>query len=354
MVGLKWLCVFGVTAVMLGGCKPGGVAGCKESDRACLVEAMKVHAVKSVETWRAELEKPVPQRVDVASQGLIDYMTMDNQANGYAQRPSIPTLEADFRADFMAAFNELPPAVLKVVGNRLLGVRFVANLGGSGYTDYVYDAQGQVAGAFMLLDSSVLQSLTANKWATWKERTPFKPEQGYTLNAQIEEGDFDTRKNAIQYILLHELGHVLSVGRKIHPNWNTPMRQQAASPDKLPFFESTWTFDVENDTYKSKFDNNFAHRKDVVYYRVGRIPGSAMGPTYASLEQTSFASLYSATTPGDDFAEAFATYVHVVMLGRPWQIVLKKDGEIIKTVKSCWEETRCAEKRRMLEELLAS
>lgn len=354
MVGLKWLCFIVATAVMLGGCLPGDGAPCKDTDRNCLLTVMKGHPVKSIETWRAELEKPILNRVDVASQGLIDYMTMDNKAGGYPQRPSIPTLEADFQADFAAAFNELPPAVLKVVGNRLLGIRFVANLGGTGYSDYVYDAQGQVAGSFILLDSSVLKSLTANNWATWKERTPFKPEQWYTLDAQIEESSLDNRKNAISYILLHELGHVLTSGRKIHPNNNLPMSQQAASPDKHPFFDSTWTIDVGNNTYKSKFDNNFTQRKDVVYYRVPRIAGSEMGSTYASLEQTSFASLYSATHPGDDFAEAFASYVHVVMMGRPWQIVLKKDGQVIKTVKSCWEETRCAEKRRILEELLAS
>lgn len=354
MVGLRWLCVIGVTAVMLGGCKPGEGAVCKESDRACLEKAMHAHAVKSVATWRAELQKPIAQRVDVASASLIEFITMDNRLNGFAERPSVPTLDAGFLADFADAFNELPPAVLKVVGNRLVGIRFVADLGGSGFTDYVYAADGQVAGAFIVLDSTVLQSMTANTWATWKERTPFKPEPGYSLDAQIETVALDTRKNALQYILLHELGHVVSVGRNIHPNWNTPVHQQAASVDKFPFFETTWKFAAKEGTYETKYDYHFPQRKDVVYYGVARIPGSAMGPTYASLEQTSFAALYSATRPGDDFAEAFANYVHVVMLRRPWQIILKKDAEIIKTVKSCWEETRCAEKRRMLEELLAS
>lgn len=206
----------------------------------------------------------------------------------------------------------------------------------------------------MVFDASVLQTLTANNWATWKERTPFKPEPGYALEAQIETADRDTRQNALQYILLHELGHVVSVGRNIHPNWNKPIREQAASKERFPFFETSWTFDVANDTYASRFDNQFPQRTDIVYYGIARIPGSAMGPTYASLEQTSFAALYSATQPGDDFAEAFANYVHVVMLQRPWQIVLTRDGQVIKTVKSCWEQARCAEKRRMLEELLAT
>ncbi len=352
MVDLRWVCVIGITAWMLGGGKLGGGSVCKKTARECQEKAMLSHAVKSVATWRAELEKPISQRVDVASESLIEFITLDNRINGYAERPGVPKLDAGFLADFMAAFNELPPVVLNVVGNRLVGIRFVANLGSSGFADYVYDTAGEVAGAFVVFDSSVLQSMTANRWATWKERTPFKPEPGYSLEAQIETVGLDSRKNAIQYILLHELGHVVSAGRNIHPNWNTPVRQQAASMDRFPFFETTWKFDVAEGTYKSKFDRDFLRRKDVVYYGVARIPGSEMGSTYASLEQTSFPTLYSATRPGDDFAEAFANYVHVVMLQRPWQITLTNDGKVIRTVKSCWEEIRCAEKRRLLEELL--
>lgn len=354
MAGLRWLCVMGITALMLGGCKLGGDTGCKETDRQCMEKVMHAHPVKSVATWRAEIEKPVSQRIDIASESLIEYITLDNRINGFAERPSIPKFDADFLADFMDAFKELPAAVLNVVGNRLVGIRFVANLGSTGFTDYVYDTTGQVAGAFVVFDASVLQSMSANKWVTWKERTPFKPEPGYSLDARIETAGQDTRKNAMQYILLHELGHVASVGRNIHPNWNKTMRQQADSAEKFPYFETTWTIDVAKGTYESKFDRDFLQRKDVVYYGVARIPGSAMGSTYASLEQTNFATLYSATRPGCDFAEAFANYAHVVLLHRPWQIDLTKDGNAVMTVKSCWGQARCAEKQRLLEQLLGS
>jgi hypothetical protein len=354
MIGLRWLLVIGTTALILGGCKLGGAIVCNDKDKNCQEKSLNSHAVKSIATWRAELEKPISERVDGASESLVEFITLDNQLNGFSERPSIPKLDTDFLADFNAAINELPPDVLKVVGDRLVGIRFVSNLGGSGYADYVYDSAGQVAGAFVVFDSTVLQSMTANQWATWKERTPFKPEQGYLLDAQIEAAHLDSRKNALQYILLHELGHVASVGRNIHPNWNESVQQQAVSIQKFPFFETTWKFDMADSTIKSKFDSDFPRRKDVVYYGVARIPGSQMGPTYASLEQTSFATLYAATRPGDDFAEAFANYVHVVKLGRPWRISLAKDGKVIKTIDACWEEVRCAEKRKIIEKLLGS
>ncbi|MBC7469468.1 MAG: hypothetical protein H7322_09100 [Ramlibacter sp.] len=77
-----------------------------------------------------------------------------------------------------------------------------------------------------------------------------------------------------------------------------------------------------------------------------------MVPTYASLEETNFPSLYAATAPGDDFAEAFASYVHVVLLRRPWEIALSQGGKVVKVVRSCWDQPRCAAKRAVMEQLL--
>ena len=52
--------------------------------------------------------------------------------------------------------------------------------------------------------------------------------------------------------------------------------------------------------------------------------------------------------------ESFVSYVHTVLLKRPLEIRLYRDGRIAKTYRSCWEEKRCAEKRKFLEEFLKS
>ncbi len=77
-----------------------------------------------------------------------------------------------------------------------------------------------------------------------------------------------------------------------------------------------------------------------------------MVPTYANLERTSFPSLYAATQPGDDFAEAFDSYVHVVLQRRPWQILIYKNAALQKEFGACWNESRCAGKRALLEQLI--
>src|SRR6185503_19071394 len=92
----------------------------------------------------------------------------------------------------------------------------------------------------MILDPAVLGKYRANAWATWKENTPFKPAPGVSLQALIERDGEDNRKNAIQYILLHELGHVLPLGRKAHPMWVAPPPTPMDTAD-YPFFELSWS-----------------------------------------------------------------------------------------------------------------
>jgi hypothetical protein len=324
---------------------------CAPSDSACALKAARDHAVRRIDTWKADLARPLDKRIGAAPPALVDYLTLANMLQGFPQRPRSELPDPAFMEDVKAAIAELPPQVWRLFEQRLVGVYFVANLGGTGYTDLVKDGDGKPVAAYTVLDSAVLHPLTANSWATWKERSPFKPRDGYSLEARIEDGAGDNRKNAIQYILLHELAHVLSVGRDFHPSWDIDPRDV---PDLAPyrFFDLSWTVDRRDNRYAAMAERYFRQRRDVRYYLGYRLDASDMEPVYDNLEKSNFPSLYAVTSPGDDFAEAFASYVHVVLLKRPWQITLSRDGKVVKTIKACWEERRCAAKRKLLEEIV--
>ena len=225
------------------------------------------------------------------------------------------------------------------------------DFGGTGYTDQIGADSGKSSLCFIVLDPSVLQGHTANSWATWKESTPFKGGARYGLTATIEDAAHNNRKNAIQYILLHELGHVVSVNNRFHPSWKVDAKD-VGSTAAFPFFELSWTLSADRKRYVSRFDTAFPQRKDVAYYFGAKLPASAMADVYAALEKTNFATLYSATTPLDDFAEAFASYVHGVLMQRPFEIRITRNGAIEKVYASCWSQPRCADKRRLLEQFL--
>lgn len=325
---------------------------CASSDKACAREALRTHPLRNIVAWGEALRQPVRARVGPAPAALVEFLALDNIQHGYPERPRAARVEAAFMADVEGAMADLPPAVWRLLGEQLLGVYLVDDLGGTGFTDYVVDASGKPVGAYVVLDAAVLGARTANAWASWKENTPFLPSPAYQLQARIADGAQDNRRNAIQYILLHEIGHVVAAMRGgIHPPW-TQAPRAVEDASAYPFFQLSWRVDRSANAYRSLFDDAFPQRRQVVYYFGARLQARDMVEVYAQLERTNFPSLYAATQPGDDFAEAFASYVHTVLLQRPWQITLTRDGEVVKTVGACWFERRCAQKRALLEGML--
>lgn len=328
-----------------------GEAGCtsKEFYRSAQ-ETQRNHITRKLAYWQGALAKPVTERIGPAPAELVDYLALDNIINGYANKPRAATLSAEFISDVRNAFAEIPAPVQRMLAQKLAGIYFVEDLGGSGFTDQIYGTSKPVAG-YIVLDASVLQNNTANSWATWKENSPFIGSSDFKLNATIEEALQDNRKQAIQYILLHELGHVLAIDAGINPNWNTDPKDIDTTAS-YPFLHLSWKFSKDTNRYLSIFDQSFPQREDVVYFFGAKLPAARMVDTYEALGRTNFATLYAVKNPHDDFAEAFVTYVHTVLMGKPFEITLSSGGKIAKVYKSCWAEERCAAKKKILERFL--
>jgi len=171
------------------------------------------------------------------------------------------------------------------------------------------------------------------------------------LTVDIEPPAGDNRKNAIQYILLHELAHTVAIGGDLHPSWNAPPKA-LESPAAYPFFNLSWRLAPDRASYVTRFEAQFPQRKAVVYYAGPKLSARRMPEIYDVLERTKFATLYSVVNPFDDFAEAFTTYVHTVVMHKPFAIRIYENGQLVKTYRACWDQPRCAAKRKILEALL--
>jgi hypothetical protein len=335
-------------AFIVGGCSQT----CGDNDRKCAYHAMQGHSARKLDSWKAALSIPLEARIGPAPAHVVEYLNLDNILNGYPSKPRAARPEADVLADVSTALAEIPPEIRALVRDRLLGLYFVDNLGASAYTEAVLDSNAKPVAAFVVFDAGVYARQKANEWATWKERTPFNPEPSYSLDARIESAVDNNRKSAIRYILLHELGHVLSVGAWFHPPWYIGAKESARTAAKYPFMGLSWRFNPNTEEYESLFDRDFPQRARVIYYKGARLSAADMVSTYARLKTTNFATLYAATKPADDFAESFATYVHVVLMKRPWEITIRKDGSVAYVFQSCWDEPRCTGKRKILEALI--
>lgn len=326
---------------------------CGDNDKDCAAKAQREHAVKTLEFWKDSLAKPVTQRIGTAPSALVEFLKLDVIRHGIPNKPHSGTVTAGFLRDVRTAIEELPAPVKTLLASKLAGVFFIDDIGGTGFTDEILDADKNPVAGFVVLDPAVLSARRANAWAAWKENTPFDARPGIKLTATLETERENNRKNAIQYILLHEFGHVVSIGGNLHPSW-TIDPQDVPTTVNYPFFSLSWMVSHVDDKYVTRFDDVFPQRRNVVYYFGAKLGAEEMVKTYTNLEKTNFPTLYAATNPGDDFAEAFASYVHTVLMHKPFGIRIYAEGELKKTYASCWKQARCAEKEKILETLLTT
>ena len=300
--------------------------------------------------WDQLYDLPLLERLGPAQPEIVTHVTQVNLAMGVAERPSSTQVDAAFQADVRAAIASMPASVQALLDGVLLGVRYARQLGSSAISDIVVSGEGVIVGVVVALDVDAFESRTANAWATWKENTPFAPEEGYRLSAQIALPEDDNRQGALQYLLLHEFGHVLSAGRNLLHDWWLDA-QSLRGADEYHYLPLAWQISEEKSVVPL-LENDFPLRPDIVYYHGARLAASQMAHAYHQLQGANFATLYAATSVHEDFAESFASYVHAVMLGKPQAIRIEHDGVLLLQFEGYWESPRSAAKRALLARLL--
>jgi hypothetical protein len=296
--------------------------------------------------WRAQRARPIQERILPLPDEVRDIVHQVNMATGLDAVPAPCSPDAALQADLRTALAGMPAAVLDLVDPLLLGVCTGRGLGSSGVTDIVADAvDGRILGCTVLLDLDLVGTRTANAWATWKENLPFGG-PGFALSATIAAPHADTRAAALQFLLLHEFGHVVTAGGAFLPRWWEPV-----PPAYFPFLDLSWVID-DKGRFAPWRGSDFELRGAVDFYGNNKLHSDTIVTAYAGLEGSDFPSLYGATNPYDDFAECFASYVHSELLGRPYELRVDYDGVPQATLASFWASPRSAAKRAFMRALL--
>ncbi|WP_295994320.1 hypothetical protein [Rugamonas sp.] len=298
--------------------------------------------------WDAAAALPLEQRLGAAPAELVAHVNAVNALSG-ASNVRAASVPDDFRDDVRAAVDELPAAVKALLRENYLGVYFTHALGSSAITDIVVTPASEFLGIVTALDADAFIARSANEWASWKENTPFAPSR-YAVEVRIAAPAQDNRKNAIQYLLLHELGHALAAGRTLLPDWWLGA-DQIQPADSYSFLPISWRIDANGailplDAY------DFAARAQLSFYSGPQLAGAQMLPIYQALQRTDFFTLYSCVSAHEDFAESFASYVHMQLLHKPMSVRVLHDGAPVLALNMDWNDARFARKAALLGRLL--
>jgi hypothetical protein len=170
------------------------------------------HPAGTVKFWQAYLSKPLEVRITPPPPELLEFLHLGVILAGHSNRPRAATVEPGFLRDVRDALAELPEVVKAPLRTKLAGIFLVDDIDGTAWSDHILDDKRRPIAGMLALNVSVLRSQIANSWATWKENTPFSGDPNFRLTMQIARAGENNRKNAIQYILLHELGHTSPLG----------------------------------------------------------------------------------------------------------------------------------------------
>jgi hypothetical protein len=299
------------------------------------------------QSWKARQRLPIHERILALPPEVCDLVHKVNLASSLDAVPVPVAPTPRLRQELGEAIAGMPAAVRELIDPLLLGVCLGHGLGSSGITDIVADLEGRILGCVVLLDIGMLADHGANSWASWKENLPFLPDGDYTLSATIAAPARDTRAGAMQYLLLHEFGHVLTAGYSFLPAWWAPVPEQA-----FAWLGLSWT--VADGRFLPYAASDFALRGVVDFYGKHKLGSDALVTACAGLERSDFASLYGATNPYDDFAECFASYVHREMLGQPLALDVLAGGQAVARLESFWDSPRSLPKRRFMDCLLGA
>ena len=307
-----------------------------------LKQLHKNHNVKKPATWEGWQETPLINRIKTAPNNIIDYIRLDNKIFGFEGIPQKAPFDKNFNNSFINAMEELPPTVLKQLKKYLIGIFFVTDLGSTGFSEHVYK-KGKYEGGFILFDQNVLSKLKANHWASWRVNSAFKKDKDYKLSITLEEKRQNNTKQAIQFILLHEIGHIIGLSHKAHP------KDEKGDPKHFSYSSISWS-SFETSIYDKKFKN----RKDFKIYRFdkAKLDIKESKDLIENLKKTDFCSLYGTNNFFEDFAEGYAVYVHTIMMNKPYILNLSCKDEILTTYQNPFSTKNMAEKKEYFDDLL--
>ena len=292
---------------------------------------------------------PLEARIQSAPLSVAALALRRNLANGVAIEPRPAPIDHPVASALRRMLANLPEWLRALARDHVAAIYLLQDNFGSARVEAARDARGHLIGGCILLNLDVL-ARTANAWASWRESSAFRTDDRYRIRVTLEPPETDSVENALRFLFLHELGHILGMAAGVHGFWAAPETWPATVQSS--FTRLSWITDG------SAWLSGWKQQRPVLalprFYRfqAAPLPRSVAPVLYRALSATNWPSLYGSIDPYEDFAETFAIYVHTRLLHRLFRVDLYVGPRRIGEFLSCLDTGRCPRKLALIEQLL--
>lgn len=293
---------------------------------------------------------PLSRRVQPAPAAVTELALSRNLDNGVAIAPRPASLDHPLVPVLYRMLSDLPTPLRRLAQELVSAIYLLRDNFGSARVEAAHGARGGLIGGCILLNLDAL-ARRANDWASWREESAFRTDERVRIRLTLEPQETNSVENALRFVFLHELGHVLGMAAGVHGFWAAPETWWVTA--RSPYTRLSWQ--TSGGTLSAEWKRRFPLLSRPLFYRFELAPlsRSAAHQVYRALAQTNWPSLYGSIDPYEDFAEAFALYVHRRVLHRPYRVDLFVNGERIGQYHSCLDTGRCPRKVAYLGELIS-
>lgn len=264
---------------------------------------------------KISLEKRIHLPPDFVLKYLKD---LDGKDNYIAYMPN-----ENEKQNIIEQINRLPLLHRKIFSKRLIGIYFIENFTGNGFTEWVLDSKDNIY-FFMVFNTSVLRN-NMNQGIAYRINSCFFPDENYEFKVDISE-----KEMALLYLLLHEGTHGVDY----------VLRLQNYVDSQSYYFQKRFSRSIyyDRDIWKTyslpKPEYDFSLRDKITFYGLNKGPKLRYESAvylYRGFENSVFPTLYASLSWAEDIAESLTIYHLHKKLNLNYKVYLYHKGKKIYT-----------------------
>lgn len=291
---------------------------CEESKESIIKTRSEIKGL-NFETYRKTFDpvSPLISRIGNRSEVVLDFLKEFDNREDY----KLYSLSSDEKKMVKKDLDLLPKGIKKALRKKLIGIYFIDNFLGNGFTEYIADFKNNEVYVIFVFNSSLFKK-NISKMLSDKENSIFIDNDVH-IKVEVDCGN---EMNGFMFILLHESVHAYDYVKRL-TSYTEKSIETLFGKKESDFSKNIWV-----NYNKPVVSYDYPLRKEITFYGMNdgpKINVTEAKKLYVSLQKTPFVSVYSSLSWAEDLADLVAFYHLTQNTGLSYKIRVINNKKVI-------------------------